>query len=111
MTSEDMLYTALSSVMPTFHLAMDGEQAAAAVYREAPPGIIYESGEPIITTDRFDIEVYQKEHDPGNIESIIQALRAAGFFARISGAQTMVDYEAVGYSVDRLSASRTRGME
>jgi len=111
MTSEDMLYTALSLVMPTYHLAMDGERAEAAVYREATPGVVYESDVPIVTTDRFDIEVYQQEHNPTKVTAIIQALLAAGFFARLSGSQTMAEYEGAGYSVDRLSASRTRGME
>lgn len=111
MTSEEALYGALTTVTPTFHLAMDGEQEKAAVYREAPPGIVYESGEPIITIDRFDIEVYQKQHSPATVETIIQALRAAGFFARISGAQLMADYGAVAYKVDKLSASKTRETE
>lgn len=111
MTSEDMLYTALSSVMPTYHLAMDGERAEAAVYREATPGTVYESDVPIVTTDRFDIEIYQQKDDPTKAVSIIQALRAAGFFARISGPQDMAPFGNVLYYIDRLSASRTRGME
>lgn len=111
MTIEETLRTAVETVVPVYHLDMDGEQEKCAVYRLNSERVVMESGEPICRTEIYDIEVCQSLHDPTTVTDVIQALRAAGFFARITGSQQMVELNGANYSIDKLSASMTRGME
>lgn len=111
MTIEETLRTAVETVMPAYHLDMDGEQEKCAVYRLNSERVVMESGDPICKTEIYDIEICQSLHDQTAVSDVIQALRAAGFFARITGSQQMVEYHGANYSIDKISASMTRGME
>lgn len=107
MTTEDRLYAALTSVLPdtTYHLAMDGEPDTAAVYRYVATDATYESDVPIATRDRFEINLYQREHDSALVQSVLDALRDAGFTASM-GAQTLAAVAGdAGYSTDTINAA------
>lgn len=110
MKSDDMIYEALSAVMPTFHLAMDGEPDEAAIYALSTRNYLYESDEPILQRDTYSIIIAQREHSSARVEAIREALQDAGFFVRYS-AQNLETYFDAGYSIDTLTASKNIEME
>ena len=110
MTSDDMIYDALNAVMPTFHLARDGEPDEAAIYTLSSRNYLYESDEPILQQDTYSIMVVQREHSSARVAAIREALLDAGFFVRYS-AQNMETYFDAGYSIDNLTASKNFEME
>lgn len=107
MTTEERLYEALSMVMPTFHLTMDGEPDEAVVHALASETFEYESNIPIRRRDTYNLIVAQyNAHKPERVEAVRNALTEAGFFVR-RGQQNMESMFDAGYSLDSLTASIT----
>ena len=106
MSVEERLYEALRAVMPAYHLAMDGEPEEAAVYTLASRNFEYESGEPILQRDTYNIIVAQRNHKSERIDALKNALTDARFFVRFN-AQSMASNFDAGYSIDTLTASCT----
>lgn len=106
MRSEDRIFDALAAVMPTYHLAMDGEPDEAAIYSLTSRSYLYESDEPILRRDTYDVIIAQRQHDAARVDAIRSALIDAGFSVR-TGAQSMTSYFDAGYSIDNMSASQS----
>lgn len=107
MTTEKRLYDALSGVMPTFHLVMDGEPNEAAIYSLSSETFEYESNIPIRRRDSYSLIVAQYNiHKPERVEEVRSALTEAGFFVR-RGQQNMEAMLDAGYSLDSLTATIT----
>ena len=89
--NESILHDTLESVLPAFHIVLDGKPETAAVYRTTGEKTLYESDEPIITWDVFQVYVFQREYDPAVVPAVCDALKAAGFILEGMGAQLMQD--------------------
>lgn len=87
MTNEERLHRAMSEVIPSFHTVLDGQPDAAGVYRLSGKRRTFESNVCIMTVERFQIYIYQKQYSELRVHAVIGALEAAGFTLESFGAQ------------------------
>lgn len=76
------LHDAISAVLPAWHVAIDGDQSPAAAYSLQEARGVYESGELLCTTERWQLMVFQRNYDSAMIDALIESLRSAGFGVR-----------------------------
>jgi len=103
MRKEDRLHDALASVMPAYHLVLDGAPEEGAAYRHSGDNVIYESDVPVMTAEMFQVYIFQKQYSAQRVQDAIRALRMAGFAVVMPGQSMQEDFYR-----DELRASRMK---
>ena len=88
--NETILQAALSAVLPTYHLMINGRPEIAAAYRTTGERHIYESNIPILSYEIFEVYIYQMEYDGAVVSAVRAAAEQAGFNIIMTG-QVMED--------------------
>lgn len=106
MTNEARLHDALATVMNPYHLVLDGQPEEGAAYRYVGESHVYESDEPIMTQENYQVYIYQQEYSPALIAKAKESLMDAGFTVQQGGQAMEGDYYR-----DELRVSREREEE